>query len=70
MSMLLYLLTNLLNGLMGMGLLLLGYKVFDWITGNEWDFTKVFREKGVSGGSIIVAAFIIGLSWIIGNATF
>ena len=64
-----FLFTNLLNGLLGGALLLLFYFLFDKMT-PKWDFTEVFREKGISGGAIIVAAFLLGLSYILGSAAF
>lgn len=64
-----FLLTNLLNGILGGALLLLFYFLFDKMT-PKWDFTEVFREKGISGGAIIVAAFLLGLSIILSSATF
>ena len=64
-----FLLTNLLNGILSGALLLLFYFLFDKMT-PKWDFTEVFREKGISGGAIIVAAFLLGLSIILSSATF
>ena len=64
-----FLLTNFLNGILGIFLLILGYFIFDLIT-PKWDFTEVFREKGISGGAIIVASFLLGLSIIIAATGF
>ena len=64
-----FLLANGLNGLMAMAMLLSGYFIFDKMT-PKWDFTLVFKEKGVSGGAIIVAAFLLGLSIVIAAAGF
>jgi len=36
----------------------------------EWDFTDVFSEKGVSGGAVVVAAYLLGLSIVIGATGF
>ena len=64
-----FLLTNLLNGIMGIILLLLGFFIFNKFTPN-WDFTDVFKTKGISGGAIVVAAYLIGLSIIIAATGF
>lgn len=64
-----FILTNGLNGLLAMGLLLVGYIVFNIIT-PDWNFAEVFSEKGVSGGAIIVAAFLLGLSIVISSAAY
>ena len=64
-----FLLTNFLNGVMGIALLLIGFFIFNISTPN-WDFTNAFKEKGVSGGAIVVAAFLIGLSIIIAATGF
>lgn len=65
----LFLLTNFLNGVLGICLLLMGFFIFDKITPN-WSFINVFKEKGISGGSIIVSSFLIGLSIIIAATGF
>lgn len=62
-----FLLTNVFNGLIALALLLAGYFAFDRLT-PSWDFTEVFREKGISGGAIIVAAFLLGLAIVIAAA--
>jgi uncharacterized membrane protein YjfL (UPF0719 family) len=62
-----FLLANVLNGLIALALLLAGYFVFDRMT-PKWDFTEVFSEKGVSGGAIIVAAFLLGLAIVVAAA--
>lgn len=64
-----FLLANLLNGIMAIVLMLTGYKIFDKIT-PDWNFEKIFAEKGVSGGAIVVAAFLIGLALVVMGATF
>jgi uncharacterized membrane protein YjfL (UPF0719 family) len=62
-----FLLANVLNGLIALALLLAGYFVFDRMT-PKWDFTEVFSEKGISGGAIVVAAFILGLAIVVAAA--
>jgi len=64
-----FLFTNLLNGILGIALLLAGYFLFDKMT-PKWNFTEVFSEKGVSGGALIVAAFLLVLSIILSSAAF
>jgi uncharacterized membrane protein YjfL (UPF0719 family) len=63
-----FLITNLINGLVGIVLLILGYVIFDKITPRS-DFDEIFSSKTFNGGSIIVAAFILGLAIVIGKAT-
>lgn len=60
-----YLLSCLFSTLIGIGGLLLGYKVFDWIT-PKWDFRDAFTGDSLSNAGIVIAAFFIGLSIIIG----
>ena len=69
MDILSFLLTNLINGIIALVLLLTGYKIFDKIT-PDWNFQEIFKEKGVSGGAIIVSAFLIGLALVIMGAAF
>lgn len=64
-----FVLANFLNGVLGIAFLFVGYFLFDKLT-PKWDFTEVFREKGVSGGAIIVAAFLLGLSIVIAATGF
>lgn len=64
-----FLLTNFLNGVIGILLLLTGYLVFDKLTPSI-DFGEVFSTKGLTGASIIVAAFLIGLALVVSKATF
>ncbi len=64
-----FLLTNTLNGLLGIVLLLIGFFTFNLLT-PKWSFTDVFNSKGVSGGAIVVAAFLLGLSITIAAAGF
>lgn len=64
-----YLLTNLISGVMGMAMLAGGFWLLNVLT-PRWDFEEIFREKGVSGGAIVVAAFLLGLAIIIARAAF
>ena len=64
-----FLLANLLNGIMAMAMLLIGFFVFNILTPN-WDFTGVFKTKGISGGAVVVAAFLLGMSIVIAAAGF
>lgn len=69
MNMWTFLAANGLNGIMAMAMLLIGYFIFDKLT-PRWDFDEVFRTKGVSGGAVIVAAFLLGMSLVIAAAGF
>ena len=62
-----YILTNLVNGILGIILLILGYKLFD-ISTPKFKFVEMFKKDKVTNGSIIVGSFIIGLAIIIGLA--
>ena len=64
-----FLLANGLNGLMAIAMLLAGFFIFDKLT-PKWDFADAFKTKGVSGGAVVVAAFLLGLSIVIGAAGF
>ena len=64
-----FLLANLLNGIMAMAMLLIGFFVFNILTPN-WDFTGVFKTIGISGGAVVVAAFLLGMSIVIAAAGF
>lgn len=67
MDILSYILIGLLSGLMGIALLVLGYKVFDYLT-PRWEIHEIFLKGYVSNGGIVIAAFLLGLSFIIANA--
>lgn len=64
----LYLFTNLMNGIMGIILLIGGYKIFDWLT-PKWDFSHIIENANLAG-AIIIASFIAGLAWVVSSATF
>lgn len=66
MSMTSFLLTNLLNGLLAIALLMLGYKVFDWLTPN-WDTHEIFGNGYVSNGGLVVGCFLLGLAIVIAS---
>jgi uncharacterized membrane protein YjfL (UPF0719 family) len=59
-----FILVNLLNGLMAISLLLIGYTLFDILT-PKWDFKDVFEKGYISNGGLVIGAFLIGLSIII-----
>jgi len=64
-----FLLINLLNGVMAAVLLGISFWIFKSVVfGNE--FREVLREKGVSGGAIVVSAFLIAMGFAIGFASF
>jgi len=64
-----FLLINLLNGVMAAVLLGISFWIFKIVVfGNE--FREVLREKGVSGGAIVVSAFLIAMGFAIGFASF
>lgn len=63
MNVKLFLLTNLLSGIMGIVLLIVGYKAFDLLT-PRWNFYEIFQKHPLSG-AIVISAFIVGLSAII-----
>lgn len=66
MSMVNFLVTNLLNGLMAIALLMAGYKVFDWLT-PKWDTHEIFGQGYVSNGGLVVGAFLLGLAIVIAS---
>lgn len=59
-----YLLTCFIGGAMGVFFFLVGYKLFDMITPG-WDFEKAFSGTGFTGGSLVVAAYLLGLAIVI-----
>ena len=64
-----FLITNLVNGFIGILLLLVGFFLFNIMT-PKWNFADVFKDKGISGGAIVVAAFLLGLSIIVSATGF
>ena len=60
-----FLTANIINGLLGVALLVLGYKAFDLLT-PKWDFHKAFNNNDtVTNAGLVIAAFLIGLSLVI-----
>jgi putative membrane protein len=57
----------LLFGLLGLGLVVLGYKIFDWITPGL-HIERELSEKHNIAVAIVIAAIILGVSWIVGHA--
>ncbi len=54
----------LVFGLLGIALMALGFKVFDWIT-PRLDIEKELSEKGNTAVAIVVAAVIIAVAIIV-----
>jgi putative membrane protein len=61
------LLSALLFGLLGLALVVLGYKIFDWITPGL-HIEKELSEKQNIAVAIVIAAMILGVSWIVAHA--
>ena len=59
-----YLLTCFAGGVMGLFFFLAGFKLFDRLTPG-WDFEKAFSGNVFTGGSLVVAAYLLGLAIII-----
>ncbi|HMA37172.1 MAG TPA: DUF350 domain-containing protein [Chloroflexia bacterium] len=57
---------SMIYAVVGMGLLYLGYRVFDWLT--PTDMQKKIFEEGNRAVAITVGAFILGLAIIIAAA--
>lgn len=53
-------------GMLGMLLAILGYFLFDWID-FKIDYNKEIRE-GNMAAAIVLASFILGICWVIGQA--
>jgi uncharacterized membrane protein YjfL (UPF0719 family) len=54
---------SIIYAILGMVLLYIGYKVFDWVT--PTDMQKKIFEEGNTAVAITVGAFIIGLAIVI-----
>ena len=64
-----FLFTTLANGLIAASMLLAFFWIFKTaVFGRE--FREVLCEKGVSGGSLVLCAFLVGLSIVIAAAGF
>jgi hypothetical protein len=59
-----YLITCLAGGMIGIVLFVAGFKLFDYATPG-WDFEKAFSGHVFTGGSLVVAAYLLGLAIII-----
>ena len=64
-SMLEGLLSTAAFGGLGIALMFLGFKVFDWLT-PKLDIEKELAEKN-TGVAIVVASLLLGLAWIIAH---
>lgn len=54
---------TIVYALLGMVLLFIGYRVFDWLTPTDLQ-EKIFKEGNVAA-AILVGAFILGLAMVI-----
>ncbi len=68
MDMLFFALATLIKVVIGVPALLISYKLFDWIT--DWKFREVLKDEKITGGSIVVASFLLGMSIVIAFAAF
>jgi putative membrane protein len=60
------LILSLVYAVVGMILLYLGYRIFDWLTPEDMQ-AKIFKE-GNTAVAVMAAAFILGLSIVIAAA--
>ena len=60
-------LLTLVYGLLGIGLAVLGFKVFDWIT-PRIHIQQELSEKSNIAVAIVVAAIVLGICHIVANA--
>lgn len=58
--------TTIIFGVVSIGLMVLGFKAFDWIT-PELNVEKELSEKHNLAVAIVIAAAILGISFIIGH---
>lgn len=61
------LLATAIFGLVGIGLMLLGFKIFDWMT-PKLDLEKELGENKNVAVAIVIASVIIGISIVIAAA--
>ena len=61
-----FLLTTLLNGILAIALLMIGYKAFDLLT-PKWDTHEIFGKGYISNGGLVVACFLLGLAIVIAS---
>jgi uncharacterized membrane protein YjfL (UPF0719 family) len=59
-------LSSIVFGVVGIGLMILGYKAFDWVT-PKLDVEKELMEKHNIAVGIVVAAVFIGVSILIAH---
>ena len=55
-----------LYGVLGLGLILLGFKLFDWIT-PKMDIQKELAEKHNVAVAIVVAAILLGVCYLVAS---
>jgi putative membrane protein len=60
-------LSSILFGLLGIALILFGFKLFDWIT-PKIDVQKELAEKHNIAVAIVVGAMIIGVCYLVATA--
>jgi putative membrane protein len=53
-------------GLIGLGILVLGFKVFDWLT-PALDLKKELGEKHNVALAIVIGAFLLGVAYIVAH---
>lgn len=58
---------TLVYGVIGIGLLILGFKLFDWLT-PRIDFQRELAEKQNVALAIVVAAILLGICYIVATA--
>ncbi len=69
MDMTSYLLVTAFKGVFGVVLLLAAYLLFDRMT-PDYHFANTFEKPGISGGAVIVAAFMLAIALIVSGAAF
>lgn len=65
-----FLTTNFLNGILGILLMAIAFKLFDKYVFCYWDFKDAFEKDKVTNGGIVVAVLIFSLAYIISVAIF
>lgn len=53
---------SLVFGLLGIGIMCIGYKIFDWM--NPLDFDKELKDKNIAV-AIVLAGFLVGIAIIV-----
>lgn len=54
------------SGLIGIGILALGYWAFDKVT--HFKLREVLTHERITGASIVAAAYLLGLCYLVGQA--